>query len=209
MFPLEVSRMRVFLIFFYLAAVVGCNASVNKTQLASGVQNSDAAGTGAIKNEDDVDRLPPVITDPQKIKRLATGLAERGVPEDLIQDVIRELTSERVSRKKFASKITDPVTLANPSGSPAAVLVTGAPVFPSFSPQPPPDTLYGFSIPNPLPNGPDNNGLQLPLDPIENTHQPSPESSEQRTTWDFLSSSLQELLSAYGIVRGVFNALCT
>ena len=200
--------MRVFLIIFYLAAVVGCNASVNKTQLASGVQNSDAAGTGAIKNEDDVDRLPPVITDPQKIKRLATGLAERGVPGDLIQDVIRELTSERVSRKKFASKITDPVTLANPSGSPAAVLVTGAPVIPSYSQLPPRDTLPGNSIPNPLTNGPANNGLETTLGPLENAYQSSPESSEQRTAWDFLSSSLQELLSPYGIVRGVFNALC-
>lgn len=202
--------MRVFLVLFYLAAVVGCNASVNKTQLASGVQNSDAAGTGAIKteNENDVDRLPPVITDPQKIKRLATGLAERGVPEDLIQDVIRELTSERVSRKKFASKITDPVLIPNPSGSPAAVLVTGAPVIPSYSQSPLPDTLLGNSNSNPLPTGLPYDGLMTPLGHIENDPQPSQASSEQRTAWDFLSSSLQELLSPYGIVRGVFNALC-
>ncbi len=199
--------MRVFLIIFYLAAVVGCNASVNKTQLASGVQNSDAAGTGAIKNENDVDRLPPVITDPQKIKRLATGLAERGVPEDLIQDVIRELTSERVSRKKFASKIVD-VTFPNPSGSPAAVLVTGAPVIPSYSQSPPRDTLTGISNPNPSSTGYLNDGLERPLGPFDDSPQPSQASSEQRTAWDFLSSSLKELLSPYGIVRGVFNALC-
>lgn len=182
MFRLEVSRMRVFLIFFYLAAVVGCNASVNKTQLASGVQNSDAAGTGAIKNEDDVDRLPPVITDPQKIKRLATGLAERGVPEDLIQDVIRELTSERVSRKKFASKIVD-VTFPNPSGSPV----------PFFSPEP--GDLA--NPPTPIPD--------IVLD--FGTATPSPNPSET-SFFDVLSRSTQGRLAAYNITASDFNALC-
>ncbi len=183
MFPLEVSRMRVFLIFFYLAAVVGCNASVNKTQLASGVQNSDAAGTGAIKNENDVDRLPPVITDPQKIKRLATGLAERGVPEDLIQDVIRELTSERVSRKKFASKITDPVTIANPSGSPV----------PFFSPEP-------GDLANPPTPIPDS-----VLDFGTATLSPNP---SETSFFDVLFRSTQGRLAAYNITASVFNALC-
>ncbi len=196
--------MRVYLVFFYLAAVVGCNASVNKTQLASGVQNSDTA----IKtdNENDVDRLPPVITDPQKINRLATGLAERGVPEDLIKVVIIELTSERVSRKKFASKIVD-IDLPTPSRLPDAVFVTVNPIFPSFSPPSPLDTLSGFPSQNHLPES-TKDGLVIPLGPFDTSPQPSQTSSEQRTAWDFLSSSLQELLSAYGIVRGVFNALC-
>ena len=185
MFPLEVSRMRVFLVFFYLAAVVGCKASVNKTQLASGFQDSNSAGTEVINtdNENDVERLPPVITDPQKIKRLATGLAERGVPEDLIQDVIRELTSERVSRKKFASKITDPVTIANPSGSPV----------PFFSQEP-----------GDLANPP----TPTPVSVLDfGTARPSPNPSEA-SLFNFLSESTQGRLAAYNISASDFNALC-
>ena len=174
--------MRVFLIIFYLAAVVGCNASVNKTQLASGVQNSDAAGTGAIKNENDVDRLPPVITDPQKINRLATGLAERGVPKDLIEDVIRELTSERVSRKKFTSKIVD-INFPNPSGSP----------IPFFS-----QTPGGL-------NHPPTQEPEMVLDVGNTTTSAYP---SKILTFDFLSRSIQERLAAYNITASAFNALC-
>jgi len=174
--------MRVFLIFFYLAAVVGCNASVNKTQLASGVQNSDAAGTGAIKNENDVDRLPPVITDPQKIKRLTTGLAERGVPEDLIQDVIRELTSERVSRKKFASKIVD-INFPNPSGSPVPFF-SQIPGVLAHTPTPNPDRVLDFGIPTPS---------SLP---------------GETSFFDLLFESTRSSLAAYNITASVFNALC-
>ena len=174
--------MRVFLIFFYLAAVVGCNASVNKTQLASGVQNSDAAGTGAIKNEDDVDRLPPVITDPQKINRLATGLAERGVPKDLIEDVIRELTSERVSRKKLTSKFVD-FNFPNPSGSPV----------PFFS-----QTPGGL-------NHPPTQEPEMVLDVGNTTTSAYP---SKILTFDFLSRSIQERLAAYNITASAFNALC-
>lgn len=182
--------MRVFLIFFYLAAVVGCKASVNKTQLASGVQNSDAAGTGAIKNENDVARLPPVITDPQKIKRLATGLAQRGVPEDLIEVVIIELTSERVSRKKFTSKSVD-INFPNPSGSP----------FPFFSqtpgslnhpPTPNPEIVLDFANPG---------GSQHPI--FESSIYPS-----KNLIFDFLSQPTRNSLAAY-ISRSDFNALCT
>ena len=173
--------MRVYLVFFYLAAVVGCNASVNKTQLASGVQNSDAAGTGSIKNENDVDRLPPVITDPQKIKRLATGLAQRGVPEDLIQDVIRELTSEQVSRKKFTSKIVD-INLPNPSGSPVPFL-SQTPGVLANTPTPKPASVLDFANPTPSTNS------------IENL-------------FAFLSLSTQDRLATYNITASDFNALC-
>ena len=175
--------MRVFLIIFYLAAVVGCNASVNKTQLASGVQNSDAAGTGAIKteNENDVERLPPVITDPQKIKRLATGLAQRGVPEDLIQDVIRELTSEQVSRKKFTSKIVD-INLPDPSGSPVPFF-SQTPGVLTHTPTPKPASVLDFANPTPSTNS------------IENL-------------FAFLSLSTQDRLATYNITASDFNALC-
>ena len=173
--------MRVYLVFFYLAAVVGCKASVNKTQLASGVQNSDAAGTGSIKNENDVDRLPPVITDPQKIKRLATGLAQRGVPEDLIQDVIRELTSEQVSRKKFTSKIVD-INLPNPSGSPVPFL-SQTPGALANTPTPKPASVLDFANPTPSTNS------------IENL-------------FAFLSLSTQDRLATYNITASDFNALC-
>ena len=167
--------MRVFLVFFYLAAVVGCKASVNKTQLASGFQDPDAA------NENEMERLPPVITDLQKIKRLATGLAERGVPEDLIQDVIRELTSERVSRKKFASKSVD-FNFPNPSGSPVPFF----PLEPGVLANPPaltPDRVLDFG----------NSGPSL------NPSETSP--------FDFLSSPIRNSLAPY-ITRSEFNALC-
>ena len=173
-----------YLVFFYLAAVVGCKASVNKTQLASGFQYSDAAGTDAIntENENNVDRLPPVITDPQKINRLATGLAERGVPKDLIEDVIRELTSERVSRKKFTSKIVD-INFPNPSGSP----------IPFFS-----QTPGGL-------NHPPTQEPEMVLDVGNTTTSASP---SKILTFDFLSRSIQERLAAYNITASAFNALC-
>ena len=176
--------MRVYLVFFYLAAVVGCKASVNKTQLASGFQYSDAAGTDAIntENENNVDRLPPVITDPQKINRLATGLAERGVPKDLIEDVIRELTSERVSLKKFTSKIVD-INFPNPSGSPVPFLSQT------------PGVLNYPPIPEP----------EMVLDVGNTTNSAYP---SKILTFDFLSRSIQERLAAYNITASDFNALC-
>ena len=178
--------MRVFLIIFYLAAVVGCKASVKKTQLASGVQDSDTDSTGAIKteneNENGMDRLPPVITDPQKINRLATGLAQRGVPKDLIEDVIRELTSERVSRKKFTSKIVD-INLPDPSGSPVPFF-SQTPGVLTHTPTPIPITVLDY--PPPI------------LSPIR--HNTSPFTS--------LSKVTRSSLAAYNITASVFNALC-
>jgi hypothetical protein len=175
--------MRVYLVFFYLAAVVGCKASVNKTQLASGFQYSDAAGTDAIntENENDVDRLPPVITDPQKINRLATGLAERGVPEDLIEVVIIELTSERVSRKKFTSKFVD-FNFPNPSGS----------------------TVPFFSQTPGVLNDPPIQEPEMVLDIGTTTTSEYP---SKNLIFDFLSQPTRNSLAAY-ITRSDFNALC-
>ena len=189
--------MRVFLVFFYLAAVVGCKASVNKTQLASGFQDPDAA------NENEMERLPPVITDLQKIKRLATGLAERGVPEDLIQDVIRELTSERVSLKKFTSKIVD-INFPNPSGSPVPFLSTNPGVLANPPMGTPVGTLPGHStdgssisiIPGESPKPP--NGLFPNYDFL---------SGGPKTSYDFLPQNTQNSLAPY-ITRSDFNALC-
>ncbi|NBQ53392.1 MAG: hypothetical protein EBU49_07425 [Proteobacteria bacterium] len=182
MIPIEVSRMRVFLVFFYLAAVVGCKASVNKTQLASGFQDPDAA------NENEMERLPPVITDPQKIKRLATGLAERGVPEDVIQAVLRELTSERVSRKKFASKISDPVTIPNPDQSPVPLFTTE------------PGVLANIPEVSPIPVFDSVGGNPPPLE--------SPTSPERNMAWYSLSAGLKSILETYNITPEQFQQLC-
>ena len=176
--------MRVFLIFFILVAIAGCKASVSKTQLASGIR--DAGGMGP--SETEMERLPPVITDPQKINRLATGLAERGVPEDVIQAVLRELTSERVSRKKFASKISDPVTIPNPDQSPVPLFTTE------------PGVLANIPEVSPIPVFDSVGGNPPPLE--------SPTSPERNMAWYSLSAGLKSILETYNITPEQFQQLC-